>query len=79
MSLSRENQFVQEGTNKDRIPTKEQKRMTVVIKIIPQSVHGGLPFEVDGWRDVGCTQSLVSTDWAAFFGMVKDAYPILKV
>ena len=45
-----------------------------VIKIVQLAAHGGLPFEVDVWRDVDCARSLIAADWAAAFGAVAAAY-----
>jgi hypothetical protein len=87
VSLSREEQFTQEGANKDWLLKEDQIDMPPcqggldsspglhVIKIVPLTAHGGLPFEVDVWRDVDCARSLISADWAAAFGAVADAYP----
>jgi hypothetical protein len=74
VSLSREEQFAQEGANKDWLLFNGRPG-TQVIKIVQLAAHGGLPFEVDVWRDVDCARSLISADWAAAFGAVADAYP----
>ena len=77
-------QFAQEGQSltearAGQMPpyrgTPAPSQRTQAIKIMPLDDHGGVPFEVDVWRDVDCTRSLISADWAAAFGVVIDAYP----